>query len=59
MSDVNAELEASVDQVEYTQDVRAHRLDLVVLAPVDIGKSPQPGAVDNSSWLVTSDITIQ
>lgn len=52
LRDVDAQLEASVDHVEHSQDIGPYRLNLVVLAPVGVWRAALAGAVDDPGGLV-------
>ena len=56
MRDVDAQLVANVDHVERAQEVGPHRLDLVVLTPVGVGRTARTGGVYDSSRLVLGEI---
>ncbi len=47
---VNATQEAAVSQVQSPNDIRTHRLLLMVFAPVDIGSSSTASAVQYMGW---------
>ena len=53
--DVDAQLVANVDHVERAQDVGPHRLDLVVLTPVGVGRAARARGVYNPSRLVLGE----
>ena len=55
MRDVATQLVANVDHVERTQEVGPHRLDLVVLTPVRVGRTARAGGVYDPSRLVLGD----
>lgn len=59
LCDVDAQLVASVDYIEHTQNVGPHRLDFVVLAPVGISNSTSTGAVNDSSGLVLDEFAVR
>lgn len=51
MRDMDIAQEAAVNEVSCADDVGSGRLVLVVLAPVDVGRSASPGRVDNMARL--------
>lgn len=53
--DVDAQLIANVDHVERAQDVGPHRLDLMVLTPVGIGRAARARGVYDPGRLVLGE----
>ena len=57
MRDVDAQLVANVDHVERAQDIGPHRLNLVVLTPVSVGRAARARGVYDPSRLVLDEFT--
>lgn len=58
MRDVDAHFVAYIDDVECAKYVGSSRLNLVVFAPVDIGRATLPSAIDHSARLVIGKLTM-
>lgn len=55
VGDVDAQLVANIDHVERAQDIGPHRLNLVVLTPVGVGRAARARGVYDPSRLVLGE----